>query len=66
MVLLFANTGMGAEWVLTALYSAAHAGSKDVTFAVLEGYGHLDVLVGERAAADVFDPTLAWIRARAQ
>lgn len=65
-VLLFANTGMGAEWVLTALYSAAHAGSKDVTFAVLEGYGHLDVLVGERAAADVFDPTLAWIRARAQ
>jgi len=65
-VLLFVNTGMGADWVLTALYSAAHAGSKDVTFTVLEGYGHLDVLVGERAATEVFEPAFAWISARAQ
>jgi len=38
--------------------------SKDVTLNVLERYGHLDIVVGEKARADVFEPTLAWILAR--
>lgn len=65
-VLLFTGTGMGGDWVINAIYSAVHSGSKDVVYHVLEGYGHLDVLVGERAATEVFAPTEAWIKARAQ
>ncbi len=64
-ILLFASTGMGGDWVINAIHSAVHSGSKDVTLNVLERYGHLDVLVGENAAAEVFEPTAAWIRARA-
>ncbi len=63
-ILVFASTGMGGDWVINALYSAAHSGSKDVTLNVLERYGHLDVLVGEQAATEVFEPTWQWIKAR--
>ena len=28
-------------------------------------HGHLDIVVGEQARKDVFEPTLAWILARA-
>ena len=64
-ILLFASTGMGGDWVINAVHSAVHSGSGDVTLNVLERYGHLDVLVGEQAAAEVFEPTVAWIKARA-
>jgi len=64
-ILLFASTGMGGDWVINAVHSAVHSGSGDVTLNVLERYGHLDVLVGEQAAAEVFEPTAAWIKARA-
>ncbi len=64
-VLYFGSTGMqrllGPRWLLDGIHSAAEAGGKDFTIHVLEGYGHLDVLVGESARADVFEPTLAWI-----
>lgn len=64
-ILLFTSTGMGGDWVLNAIYSADKSGSKDVTFNVLEGHGHLDVLVSDRAQKDVFDPALQWIKAHA-
>jgi pimeloyl-ACP methyl ester carboxylesterase len=64
-VLLFASTGMGGDFLLNAIYSADKSGSADVTLNVLERYGHLDILVGETARRDVFEPTLAWIMARA-
>jgi hypothetical protein len=48
------------------IYSAAKSGSKDVTLNVLERYGHLDIVVGEKARADVYEPTLAWILERAR
>jgi pimeloyl-ACP methyl ester carboxylesterase len=64
-ILMFAGTGMGGDWLLNAIYSAAKSGSKDVTFSVLERYGHLDVLVAETAQRDVYTPTLEWLRARA-
>jgi alpha-beta hydrolase superfamily lysophospholipase len=64
-VLNFTSTGMGGEWLLNSIFTADRSGSRDVTLHVLEGYGHLDLLVGERARAEVFEPTLAWIRERA-
>jgi len=65
-VLFFGSTGMGADFLLNGIYSAAKSGSKDVTLNVLEGYGHLDIVVGEKARGDVFEPTLAWILERAR
>ena len=55
-----------ADFLLSGIYSAAKSGSKDVTLNVLERYGHLDLVVGEKARVDVFEPTLAWILARAR
>jgi hypothetical protein len=64
-ILYFGATGMGTEWLLDGIHSAGASGSKDVTIHVLERYGHLDVIVGEQARRDVFEPMLAWILARA-
>ena len=63
-VLYFGATNMGATWVLDGVYSAAKSGSRDVTLNLLENYGHLDVLVGERAREDVFEPLLSWLDER--
>jgi alpha-beta hydrolase superfamily lysophospholipase len=63
-ILFFGSTGMGADFLMSGIYSAARSGSKDVTLNVLERYGHLDLVVGEKARADVFEPTLAWILER--
>jgi pimeloyl-ACP methyl ester carboxylesterase len=65
-VLYFGSTGMGAEWLIDGIHSAAASGSQDVTLNVLERYGHLDVLVGENARRDVFEPALEWILRRAR
>lgn len=64
-VLLYASTGMGGDWLLNAIYSADKSGSTDVTLNVLERYGHLDVIVGEQARHDVYEPTLQWLRTHA-
>ncbi len=63
-MLVFASSGMGPEWVLGAFFSAVESGSRDVTLHLLEGYGHLDVLVGKRVRDEVFEPTLQWIQER--
>lgn len=54
-------TGMGPSWVLDGLYSAVRSGSADVEIHVLEGHGHLDLLVGENSLVEVFEPLRAWI-----
>ncbi|MGE0453226.1 MAG: hypothetical protein AB7O37_01400 [Vicinamibacteria bacterium] len=64
-VLSFSSSGMGGDWLLSGLYSAEKSGSSDVTLHLLERYGHLDVLVGESARRDVFEPALEWLRMRA-
>ena len=64
-ILYFGATGMGPGWILDGIHSAVKSGSQDVTLHVLEGYGHLDVLVGERARKQVFEPTAAWLLERA-
>jgi hypothetical protein len=64
-ILHFASTGMGGEFLLNGIYTVDKSGSSDVTLNVLERYGHLDLVVGEQAARDVFQPTLDWIKAHA-
>jgi hypothetical protein len=64
-VLSFNSSGMGGDWLLSGLYSAEKSGSPDVTLNLLERYGHLDVLVGETARRDVYEPVLEWLRVRA-
>lgn len=64
-ILYFGNARMPGDWLLNGIYSAQKSGSADVTIHVLEGYGHLDVLVSDHARREVFEPTLAWIKARA-
>lgn len=65
-ILNFTSTGMGGDWLLNSIYSADKSGSGDVTLNVLERYGHLDVIVGERARAEVFEPVLAWTLSRSK
>lgn len=65
-ILHFGNARMPGDWLLNGIYSAQKSGSPDVTINVLEGYGHLDVLISDHARRDVFEPTLAWIKSRAE
>lgn len=65
-ILAFSSSGMGTDWVMGAFYSATASGSQDVTLHLLEGYGHLDVIAGEHARQEVFEPTLEWMRERAK
>lgn len=61
-VFFVGTTGMGAEFLLDGLASANHCAGGKPEIHVLEDHGHLDVLVGERARAQVFEPLLAWLR----
>jgi hypothetical protein len=63
-ILYVGSTGMGARALRDGIHSAVDSGSKDVQVRVLEGHGHLDVLVGEASEREVFEPLLAWMRAR--
>jgi len=60
-VLAFASTGLGPEWVKRVHESAEAYGGPTAVVHDLPGYGHLDVLVGRRAAQDVFEPARAWL-----
>ena len=60
-VLAFASTAFGPEWVKRVHDSAEAYGGPSATVRALPGYGHLDVLVGGRAAQDVFEPARAWL-----
>lgn len=64
-VLTFNSTGMGVQFLLSGISTAERLATDDVSVHVLEGYGHLDVLVGTRAAEEVFEPTYRWIQSRA-
>jgi hypothetical protein len=64
-ILYFGNARMPGDWLLNGIYSAQRSGSPDVTINVLEGYGHLDVLVSDHARREVFEPTLAWVKGHA-
>jgi hypothetical protein len=61
-VIAFASTNIATEWSNWVVESAHATGSDDVTFQVFPRWGHLDVLCGTHAQAQVFAPTLAWLK----
>ena len=63
-IIYFGSGNMGAEFVLSGVYSATRSGSRDVTLHLLEGYGHADVLVADSARVDVYEVIETWLRAR--
>ncbi len=60
-VLAFASTNIAPRWPQWVTNSAAATGAKP-TVIVLSGWGHLDVLCGTQAEAQVYAPALAWLR----
>ncbi|HEY2107321.1 MAG TPA: alpha/beta fold hydrolase [Candidatus Binataceae bacterium] len=63
-VLAFASTNIGPRWPAQVKSAAAQTGD-DPTVVVLSGWGHLDVLCGTHARAQVYAPVLAWLRRHA-
>lgn len=64
-VIYFGSTGMGPDFLIGGLHSAGHVGGREAEIHVLEGHGHLDVLVGESARDKVFSPLLSWLAVHA-
>ena len=60
-VIFFGSTGMGPNFLLHGIASAAECAGPKPEIHVLEGYGHLDILVSEKAQRDIYQPILAWI-----
>jgi pimeloyl-ACP methyl ester carboxylesterase len=63
-LLAFASTNMGADWTARVTSSARTFGGDAAIVRELTGWGHLDVLVGRRAAQEVFEPARAWLASR--
>ena len=63
-ILYFGATNMGADSLMSGIYSASKSGSDDVTLHVLERHGHLDVLYGELVESQVFAVIRDWINDR--
>lgn len=62
-IIYFGSANMGAENVLNGVYSAVKSGSRQVSLHLLGGFGHTDVLVANRARAEVFEVVDGWIKA---
>ena len=61
-VLAFSSTKIGGPWPGEVAQSASATGGTDVTVKTLSGWGHLDVICGTHAQAEVFKPALEFIR----
>ena len=61
-VIAFASTNIVPDQSTWVGESAHATGSDDVTFQKFPKWGHLDVLCGTRAQAQVFVPTAAWLK----
>jgi hypothetical protein len=61
-VIAFASTNIAPDWSTWVGESAHATGSDDVTFQVFPKWGHLDVLCGTHAQAQVFVPIAAWLK----
>jgi hypothetical protein len=60
-LLAFASTNMGPAWLERVRASARTFGGDGAIVRELPRYGHLDVLVGRRAAQEVFEPARTWL-----
>jgi pimeloyl-ACP methyl ester carboxylesterase len=63
-VLAFSSTNIGPHWAASVKSGASQTGTKPQVI-VLPGWGHLDVLCGTHAQAQVYAPALAWLRRHA-
>ncbi|MGO9062616.1 MAG: alpha/beta hydrolase [Candidatus Binataceae bacterium] len=63
-VLAFSSGNMGRRWSEAVKASASSTGVAP-EFAILYGWGHLDVLCGTHAKKQVYAPTLAWLKQHA-
>ncbi len=63
-VIAFSSTNIGGQWASQVAKSAHATGSQEVTVKTLGGWGHLDVICGTHADADVFAPALEFIKRR--
>jgi pimeloyl-ACP methyl ester carboxylesterase len=61
-VLAFSSSNIAPDWPQNVAKSAASTGSKDITVKALNGWGHLDVICGTHAEAEVFAPAVAWLK----
>jgi dienelactone hydrolase len=61
-VIAFSSTNIGAQWPAHVAESAVSTGGNDVTVKTLQGWGHLDVICGTHAEAQVFTPALLFLR----
>lgn len=63
-VIAFTSTNISRDWPAEVATSARATSSPDVIVKRLKGWGHLDVICGTHAKAEVYAPVLAWLRRR--
>ena len=61
-LIAFSSTNIGAQWPRRVAQSASSTGSADATVKALSGWGHLDVICGTHAEAEVYAPTLEFLK----
>ena len=63
-ILAFASGNLGAEWIDHVKSSAKAFGGDRAAIRELPRHGHVDVLIAEDAAHQVYEPTRAWLAAQ--
>ena len=63
-VLAFAAGNMGAAWLARVRAGAQAFGGDGATVHELQGYGHVDVLIGREAPRLVFEPVRRFVLAQ--
>ncbi|MGC1679565.1 MAG: hypothetical protein WA740_18700 [Candidatus Binataceae bacterium] len=65
-VIAFSSTNIATDWPAWVYESAKATGTSNPTFTKFPGWGHLDVLCGNAAEAEVFARTLEWLKQHAK
>lgn len=65
-VIAFSSTNIATDWPAWVYESATATGTSNPTFTKFPGWGHLDVLCGNAAEAEVFARTLEWLKRHAK
>ncbi|MFZ0659084.1 MAG: hypothetical protein WAM05_10220, partial [Candidatus Binataceae bacterium] len=65
-VIAFSSTNIATDWPAWVYESAMSTGTSNPTFTKFPGWGHLDVLCGNAAEAQVFARTLEWLKRHAK
>lgn len=65
-VIAFSSTNIATDWPAWVYASAMATGTSNPTFTKFPGWGHLDVLCGNAAEAEVFARTFEWLKRHAK